>query len=103
VTNAHPCATNVLELGSADLTGVSTFLGVYSSILCCNSNIITEFLKKERDVNVRSANGNLNVGRDGSSFVENLDKLFCRRDCSVAFPVTTNEIGAFSIGGRFAC
>jgi hypothetical protein len=101
VTNAHPSATNVLELGSADLTSVSTFLVVYSSILCSDSNIITKFLKAERDVNERGANGNFDVGGDGASFVENLDKLFNRFDCSIAFPVSTDEIGAFSFSGRF--
>jgi len=47
-----------------------------------------------------SADGNLNVGGDGTGLIEGINKLGEGGDGTVALPVTTNEIHAFAFLGR---
>lgn len=102
VADADPDATDVLQLGGADLAGVGTLLVVDAAILCSDGNVIPELGKAEGDVDEGGADGNLNVSGDGPGLVEGVDELGEGGNGAVALPVAADEVLALAFLGRAA-
>ena len=101
VADADPHDANILELRGADLAGVGTLLLVDATVLSTDGDVVTELGEAKGDVDEGSADGNLNVGGDGTGLVEGVNELGEGGNGTVALPVTTDEILALAFLGRF--
>lgn len=102
VADDDPDATNVLQLGGADLAGVGTFLVVDAAVLCSDGNVLPKLGKAKGDVDERGADGNLGVGGNGPGLVEGVDELGEGGNGTVALPVSTDEVLPLAFLGRAA-
>mmetsp|Transcript_49138 Transcript_49138/g.119080 ORF Transcript_49138/g.119080 Transcript_49138/m.119080 type:complete len:287 (-) Transcript_49138:11-871(-) len=96
VADDDPRTTNVLELVCTDLTRERTVLGVVSTVLCPDLDVITEHTQRHGDVDVRDTQDDVDVGRDGSGIVKDLDPFDVFVIQPVTFPVPTNQVPAGS-------
>ena len=102
VADDDPDATNVLQLGGADLAGVGTLLLVDAAVLCSDGNVLPKLGKAKGDVDEGGADGNLGVGGDGTGLVEGVDELGEGGNGTVALPVSTDEVLALAFLGSAA-
>lgn len=91
-----PRAANVLELVRTDLSGERTVLRVVAAVLRTDLDVVTQHTQRHRDVDVRDAKYNVDVGGDRSGLVKDLDPFDVLIVQSVAFPVTTDQVPAGS-------
>mmetsp|Transcript_21483 Transcript_21483/g.37781 ORF Transcript_21483/g.37781 Transcript_21483/m.37781 type:complete len:227 (+) Transcript_21483:383-1063(+) len=92
VTDNDPGATDIFQLMRTDLSREGSVLGVVATILGSNFNVIAKHGQGHGDVNVRDAQDDVDVGRDGSGVVEDLDPFDVLVVEAVALPVSSDQV-----------
>ena len=84
-----------------DFTSEGTVLRVVTTVLCTDTNILTELTQTQSDVDVGDAQNDVDIGWDRPSLVHNLDPFHVLIVTAIAFPISTDQITAGTWCGIF--
>lgn len=99
--NNHPRAADVLELVRSHFTGIRTVGGEISTVLRSNLNVVAKLGENQGQMNEGGAQHNIDVRRNGTRAVEDLDAFSVRAQESVALPVSSDQVAATGFDARF--